>query len=182
MARRLDLILVIDIEATCWRGTRPPQEHNEIIQVGIVECTRTGNLSSFSYFVKPKFSSISDYCTELTGIKPQDVEEAPEFPDFCTELKEKIPHLQDYTWASWGDYDRTQFQKNCALYQVKYLFGKTHLNVKNLFALKFSLRKEAGMMKALEILKLPHTGKHHDAADDALNIARILREILWDKI
>jgi len=182
MAKRLDFILVIDVETTCWGKEPPAGQRHEIIQVGITKCGKADHLSSMSYFIKPKFSSISDYCTEFTGIRPQEVNKLGiEFPEFCSELAERIPHLKNYTWASWGDYDRTQFHKNCKLYKVKYPFGRTHLNMKNLFALKFDLPKEVGIMEALEILKLPHIGKLHDGADDALNIARILKKILWNK-
>lgn len=180
MAKRLDFVLVIDVEATCWEKKPPAGQWHEIIQVGIIKCSPRGCFESMSYFIKPKFSSISDYCTELTGIRPEEVDKLGiEFPEFCTELAERIPYLKEYTWASWGDYDRTQFHKNCKFYKVKYPFGRTHLNIKNLFALKFNLPKEVEMIKTLEILKLPHIGKHHDAIDDAMNIARILRKILW---
>ena len=32
MARKLDHILVIDIEATCWQGEPPPGQRSEIIK------------------------------------------------------------------------------------------------------------------------------------------------------
>jgi len=37
MARRLDQIIVLDVESTCWDGPPPPGEENEIIEIGI--CT-----------------------------------------------------------------------------------------------------------------------------------------------
>ena len=37
MAKRLDHILVIDIESTCWQGGFPPRgEANDIIEIGLV--------------------------------------------------------------------------------------------------------------------------------------------------
>ena len=35
MSGKLDKILVVDIEATCWEGKPPAGEQNEIIEVGI---------------------------------------------------------------------------------------------------------------------------------------------------
>ena len=35
MAGKLDQILVIDIEATCWEGQPPEHEESEIIEIGI---------------------------------------------------------------------------------------------------------------------------------------------------
>ncbi|MHA1305508.1 MAG: DNA polymerase III, partial [Candidatus Heimdallarchaeaceae archaeon] len=113
------------------------------------------------------------------GITSEDIKNTNyDFPTFCKKIKERIPHLKDYTWGSWGDYDRRQFERNCKLYRVPYSFGATHINIKNLFALKYKLKKEVGMMKALEVLGLPHFGTHHNGLDDAINIANILREIL----
>ena len=34
MARKLDRILVVDIEATCWEGNPPPGQTSEIIEIG----------------------------------------------------------------------------------------------------------------------------------------------------
>jgi inhibitor of KinA sporulation pathway (predicted exonuclease) len=81
-------------------------------------------------------------------------------------------------WASYGDYDRRQFEQQCRSFQVNYPFGPTHINVKNFFAIAHQLPKEVGMAKALEILQLPLEGTHHRAGDDAWNIARIFAELL----
>jgi len=35
MSKKLDKILVIDVEATCWQGKNPAGESNEIIEIGI---------------------------------------------------------------------------------------------------------------------------------------------------
>jgi inhibitor of KinA sporulation pathway (predicted exonuclease) len=35
MAVQLDVIIVIDVEATCWEGYPPPGQDKEIIEIGI---------------------------------------------------------------------------------------------------------------------------------------------------
>ena len=35
MARKLDRILVVDVEATCWEGDPPPGQISEIIEIGL---------------------------------------------------------------------------------------------------------------------------------------------------
>ena len=52
------------------------------------------------------------------------------------------------------------------------------INVKTLFAITRSLRREVGMSKALQILGMPLEGTHHRGGDDAWNIAGILCDIL----
>lgn len=47
-----------------------------------------------------------------------------------------------------------------------------------LFAIKYNLDKEVGMMEALELSKLEHTGTHHRGQDDSLNISNLLIHLL----
>ena len=48
---------------------------------------------------------------------------------------EKEYHSKDRLWASWGDYDRWQFERACKEAGVPYPFGTSRLNVKSLFSL-----------------------------------------------
>lgn len=74
-------------------------------------------------------------------------------------------------WASWGDYDRDQFTRQCRDSGVDYPFGDRHTNVKAAFAEAHRLRKRPGMARALEIAGLPLEGRHHCGEDDVWNIA-----------
>jgi len=64
------------------------------------------------------------------------------------------------------------------LHKRAYLFGGTHLNIKNLFALKWGLSKEVDLKKALKILNKELVGQHHNALDDALNTIEIFKACL----
>ena len=80
-------------------------------------------------------------------------------------------------FASWGDYDRRQLERDCKLHRVKYPFGKRHLNVKQLFADRWHCRP-CGMFQALEMARLGLEGTHHRALDDARNVTRLLVQLL----
>ncbi len=180
MARKLDRIYIVDVEATCWEEKPPDGQVSEIIQVGIVEFDLpSGGISSkVSHNIRPQYSEVSDFCTKLTGIAPKELEGERTFSQVCDTIKERFPHLEDYTWASYGDYDKKQFKEMSDLHKRPYLFGRTHINIKNLFALRWELRKEVGMRKALKILDKELVGQHHNALDDALNTTEILRACL----
>ena len=70
------MLLIVDLEATCWEMQRAPNGdsqsiHNmEIIEVGCALATRKGNLlDAHSFLVRPTRNPVlSDFCTELTGI------------------------------------------------------------------------------------------------------------------
>jgi len=180
MARKLDRVYIVDIEATCWKEKRPDGQISEIIQVGIVEFDLpSGSISSkVSHNIRPQYSKVSEFCTELTGITPGELEGEKNFSEFLNNVKERFPHLKNYTWASYGDYDRKHFKEMSDLHKRPYLFGRTHINIKNLFALKWGLKKEVGMRKALRILNKELVGQHHNALDDALNITEIFKACL----
>lgn len=179
MSRKLDKVYVVDVEATCWKGKPPGGNISEIIQVGMVELN--SNVRNM-WMISPGYSDVSEFCTELTGITKSQLVGCYSFPAFLSVLRSEYPKLRDCTWAAWGDYDRRQFARNCELYTVRYPFGRTFINVKNLFALKYGLEKEIGLSKALTKLGKSFEGRQHDAMDDASNVARILRVLLGDEL
>jgi inhibitor of KinA sporulation pathway (predicted exonuclease) len=180
MAKLLDKIAVVDIEATCWNGNAPEGMVSDIIEIGICLLdVRTGEISdNRGIIVKPERSTVSDFCTELTTLTPAFVEqEGISFKEACAILR-KDYQTQSRAWASFGAYDQKQFLRQCGDLGIGYPFGPSHINVKTLFALKNKLGHEVGMDGALKFLKIPLEGTHHRGVDDARNIAKILHEIL----
>jgi len=147
---------------------------------GIVEFNLlSGSISSkVSHNIRPQYSEVSEFCTELTGITPEELEGEKNFSQVYDMIKERFPHLKNYTWASYGDYDRKHLKEMSDLHKIPYFFGRTHINIKNLFALKWRLSKEVGLRKALKILDKELVGQHHIALDDALNTTEIFKACL----
>ncbi|MBB2149719.1 3'-5' exonuclease [Pedobacter gandavensis] len=180
MANKLDKIVIVDIEATCWNTGQPKGMESDIIEVGVCLLDiRTGEISeNRGILVRPERSEISTFCTELTTISLEMIEkDGIEFKEACRILKEEYLS-QGRPWASFGAYDQKQFQKQCTAMSIGYPFGPSHINVKTLFALKKKLSNEKGMSAALSLLKIPLEGTHHRGVDDANNIAKILNWIL----
>ena len=179
MARSLDVILVVDVESTCWKGTPPPGQSSEIIEVGLcpIDVPTLTRLERQSILIKPAQSEISDFCTQLTTLTPEMFCNAGTLSDAVRVLKTEH-HSKDRLWASWGDYDRRQFERVCTDQDVGYPFGPGHLNVKTLFATALGLRHEVGLDGACQKLGLTMEGTHHRGDDDAWNIAGILCKLL----
>lgn len=175
---RRDKIIIIDIEATCWRGKPPPGQENEIIEVGVcLYDVRSDALSDKrGIFVRPEKSVVSAFCTELTTITPQQVEAGVTFGDVCA-LLERDYDARNRLWVSWGDYDRRMFKEQCRHRNIRYPFSDKYLNLKRLFAELYKGQRQ-GMKQALEALGLPLEGTHHRGADDAWNIGRLLQTLL----
>jgi inhibitor of KinA sporulation pathway (predicted exonuclease) len=179
VARQLDQIVVIDVEATCWESTPPTGQEPEIIEIGICALS-AGNrqrLEGRSVLVRPQRSTVSAFCTRLTTLTQEQVSTGLAFAEACAQLQKEFL-TKERVWASYGDYDRRQFERQCRAERITYPFGPSHLNVKTLFALVHGLPHEVGMDEALKTLHLPLEGTHHRAGDDAWNIALILATLL----
>ncbi len=179
MAKRLDLILVVDVESTCWNGDPPPGEDNEIIEIGVcpLEVASGKRRDKRSILVRPERSRVSPFCTTLTTLTQADVDAGVSFKEACATLRGEFK-AQDRLWASYGDYDRRMFERQCQARGVPFPFGPSHLNVKTLFAVTYALSREVGMDEALERAGLPLQGTHHRGGDDAYNIAGLLAHLL----
>ena len=172
-----DAILVVDLEATCWRGNPPTGMCSEIIEFGIavVDFRTKELLESESLIVKPTHSEISEFCTELTTITQEYINiHGIEFEEACDILRSKYKS-ERRLWTSWGKYDFTQIEKDCKLKNVKFPMGRDHYNLKPLFSFKNNLNVDLGVDTALQHLGLSFEGTHHRGVDDAINISRILK-------
>ncbi|MHA1275610.1 MAG: exonuclease domain-containing protein [Candidatus Helarchaeota archaeon] len=181
MAIQLDVIIVIDVEATCWKGDPPHGQEKEIVEIGIclVDAEKAEKIegSKRSIIVRPEKSAVSKFCTELTNLTQEDVAKGISLGEACRILKEE--YLADtHTWASWGDYDKWQFETECKSKNLEFPFSHSHINVKNMFALQYGLKKEVGLEKAMKIMGKKFIGRIHRGADDAYNIALILAELI----
>ena len=182
VARLLDQIIVVDIECTCWEGKPPPGQESEIIEVGL--CTLAAasgvRLERRSLLVRPTRSTVSPFCTQLTTLTQAMVETGVSFSRVCAILQDEY-RSSERVWATFGDYDRQQFQRQCLASGIVYPFSPSHINIKTLFGLAHRLRHEIGMPQALEMLGLPLEGTHHRGGDDAWNAARVLAAVLWKR-
>lgn len=179
MAKKLDKILVVDVEATCWEADPPPGQVSEIIEIGlcVLDVATSERSAPRAIMVKPQQSTLSEYCMQLTTITLDMLADGLAFADACALLQEEY-HAHRRTWASYGDYDRLQFIKQCEERDLPYPFGRTHINVKNLLALQFKLKREVGLSQGMRLLDMPFKGTLHRGADDAWNIAAVLSQVL----
>ncbi len=182
MTRRYDQILVVDIECTCWERHTPPDQENEIIEIGLCMLKpATGErVEKRSLLVRPERSTVSDFCTSLTTLTQAQVERGMSFSEACLILEKQYRGRQR-VWASYGDYDRQQFERQCAARGIQYPFSPSHLNIKTLFTLIRGMRHDLGMAQAMEQMQIPLEGRHHRGDDDAWNTAAMLHQLLTER-
>jgi len=173
-------IIVLDVESTCWEPRPPKGQISQIIEIGLCLLDlKTQKVSDKrSILIKPDQSEVSPFCTKLTTITQEMLDqEGVSYEEAC-EILARDFNAKNRPWASWGDYDKKMFEKGSRQQNVPYPLGRRHLNAKLLFALKHRLKKEIGMPRALEMLNIPLEGTHHRGDDDAWNIAKLLANCL----
>lgn len=181
----MSLLNVVDIEATCWQGEPPPGQVSEIIEIGVcvLDLHTLERVEKRSLLVRPQRSEVSEFCTRLTTLTAGQVAGGLSFGDACAALRREF-RTDSRPWASWGEYDRRQFQTQCRRAGVPYPFSVHHTNAKQRYAQGSGLRK-MGLAGALQHARLPLEGTHHRGADDAWNIAalvvKMLREGHWQE-
>ncbi|GIG71528.1 3'-5' exonuclease [Phytomonospora endophytica] len=166
---------VVDVEATCWQGQVPPGQSNEIIEIGlcVVDLATRERVAKHRILVRPARSTVSAFCTELTGLTQEEVDTGVSFEEACA-LLDTEHRARSRAWASWGDYDRKQFERQCQRGRAVYPFSSRHTNAKAVFTASFGMRKRPGMAQALNLAGLPLDGRHHSGADDAWNIGALV--------
>ena len=177
--KTFDRIVVVDVEATCWAADPPPDQTSEIIEIGVclLNVANGERLDRESILVRPMQSSVSAFCTQLTSLTQEQVEQGISFEEACSILCTRFK-TKERAWASYGDYDRGMFERQCKRQEVKYPFSAGHINVKTLLAAICGLKHETGLSKALKLLGVPLEGTHHRGVDDAWNIAGVLSRII----
>ncbi|MHA1267353.1 MAG: exonuclease domain-containing protein [Candidatus Helarchaeota archaeon] len=179
MAKINQIINIVDIEATCWENKAPIGQEMEIIEIGICAVNRdTGEiLEKRDILVRPQNSIVSDYCTQLTTLTQLQVNSGISLKEACAILEREFDSKQR-VWASWGDFDKKQFERECGAKNISYPFGLEHINLKKLFAKKMKLPQEIEVKEALQLLGLKFEGTYHRAIDDVYNIAIIYAKLL----
>jgi inhibitor of KinA sporulation pathway (predicted exonuclease) len=170
---------VVDVEATCWQDAVPDGQLSEIIEIGlcVVDVAGRMRVERDRILVRPVRSRVSEFCTALTGLTQEEVDAGIGFAEACTVLTDRH-QASSRLWASWGDYDRKQFERQCAAAEVQYPFASRHVNAKALFAETHDRQRPLGMARALSYAGLPLDGRHHSGADDAWNIAALVLHLM----
>ncbi len=172
--------LVLDLEATCDEQHRIPREETEIIEIGAVLCDggSLAPLAEFQTFVRPRrHPNLTAFCTKLTSITQRDVDGAPPFAEAMAMLGRWLAARAaggQFTFCSWGDYDRAQLQREASRNGVRVPLGPRHLNLKQAFRDASGADTKLGVGGALRRIGFQFEGTAHRGIDDARNIARLL--------
>lgn len=187
MTNAFDKLVVLDFEATCQPGGAPaPQEIIEFPSV-LVSLRERAVLDEFSSFVRPvHHPGLSEFCTELTGIRQEDVDGAPTFLEVLARHQAWLAghgllgpaDAPRFAFVTCGDWDlATMLPVQCAavglgMHELPRVYRRW-INIKKIYVERMRTSKGDGMPAMLRGLGLELEGRHHRGIDDCHNIARI---------
>nr|APG77551.1 RdRp [Beihai hepe-like virus 2] len=165
--------LYLDFEATCDDKFIV----QEIIEFPVIGYQDQKEVFRFHAYVKPKRSRVTPYCTNLTGITQQKVDQCEEFivvyDAFLEWFKQHVKG--DFLFITCGDWDLNKMLPSQLIYykrSIDPIFRK-YKNLKHIFRDQFKFKKTVDMMQMLQYLNIAHYGVHHSGIDDCVNIAAI---------
>lgn len=172
---------VLDLELSCYPdGIFPEGERQEIIEIGLTtvdlrDMRIVGTPRSIP--IIPTMSSISPFCTELTGwtetlLKKQGVP----FEEAIRRLTEKYGSKSRLLVTDSAG-DRKALDWQCAMFGKSTPFGDDELNVSILYSLLTGEFFNVSLEAKLEKLGLKFEGRPHRADSDSMNIARLFIEV-----
>ena len=174
--------IVLDLE---WNQPSSPRAmvknpvclKGEIIQIGAVKMDENLEIiDTFKIMVKPKYyRSMHKKVSRLTSITDDDLEYGfpfkqalSYFNNWCT---------QDCIFLTWGGDDVRTLNSNLMVHKMQYYSIPKTYDIQRLFSRQITRdRRQYGLTQALELVNEPACIAH-DALNDAINTARILRHL-----
>jgi 3'-5' exoribonuclease 1 len=184
-------LAVCDVEATCEESGFKGYEH-EIIEFPVVVVDlESGEIhDEFHSYVRPTVNTtLSDFCTRLTGITQPQIDTSPALPEVLAQFEEwRVDKGLEYSeegrnfaFAADGPWDLRYFlHGECSRKGIaKAAYFDKWVNVKQLFA-DFYQTKTCKIHKMLEKQGMRFEGRLHSGIDDTRNIARIAIRLRQD--
>lgn len=178
-AQKFDYLLALDFEATCLRDRQiQPQE---IIEFPCLKIA-TSNFSvtsQFHSYVKPRFHpQLSEFCTELTGILQETVDEQPELPEVLKHFEIWLKDTPNFAIVTCGDWDlKTCLPKQCTAYGLATPeWAKRWINLKKSHQ-SVHRKFPRSLNEILVTNGLRFEGRPHSGIDDTKNIVNAVQAL-----
>jgi len=182
VAQKFEYLLVMDFEATCERHeVLKPQEIIEV-PCAVLSTYDWQLKDTFHTYVKPRVRPIlTPFCTELTGIMQETVDDQPYFADvfprFCEWLTEGeyFDKSEKSSFVTCGNWDlKTMLPSQCDLDGIT-----LPDQFKQWIDLKYTFCESTGyypksLKDMLARLNLPLKGRLHSGIDDVKNMVSII--------
>ena len=154
----------------------------EIIQIGAIKLDSHFNIiDTFNSYVKPQlYKSIHPFVGKMTGIKIEDVKDAPTFSQVYKDFKKFVSSKKNTVLCVWGTGDLKELFRNITYYDLPYKsLTKSYINIQYYASRYFDnpAGKSIGLQNAIQILNLEQDKSYHNALNDAYYTAQVFIRI-----
>lgn len=171
---KIKYILTIDLEMTCDNHPHFTRQDQEIIEIGwLLQDLNYNIIKQNNFFVKPLINpKITDYCTNLTGIVQEDVQNCFPLRIELARWLSELPNSDSLILAAWGA-DPILLQTELTDQETEYPFYEEFINIK--LVDNFNCKTRRSLKTAIEDLGLILEKPHHRALPDAITASKILQ-------
>jgi len=136
-------------------------------------------VDDFCQFVRPKLHpEISPFCTKLTSIVQDDIEDAPLFDEAISNFEDWVGFDRTRSvLMSWGEFDRRQFANDARLHDLDLPWLKYWACLQRHYSRWKGSKNQIGLKNALDIEGLSFDGTQHRAIEDARNMAKLFAKV-----
>lgn len=159
----------------------------EIIQIGAVKLDENLYIiDKLNLYIKPNlYKTIHPYVEKITGITKDFLNDKPSFSEVIPIFAKFIENEDDCIFCVWGSSDLRALYRNLSYYNLlnKDLILK-YIDIQNIATnyLKFNKGGFIGLKTAIESFNLPIKKEFHNALNDAIYTAEILKIVKSDNI
>lgn len=174
-------IIVLDLEFTSVNKEHKQEKRiskYEIIQIGAVKIGPSNKIEdTFSTFVQPEYSNVSEKVTELTGITDEMLQEAPVYKDAMDKFFDWIGE-DDAIINSWSKTDKEQLISESTL--KAYHNGRLDemldkwVDFQVVYGAMLGFKSQLSLKNAIQSVDYDFKGSQHSALSDAYNTAELL--------
>ena len=174
------LYALVDLECTCSEGNEIDRQNMETIEIACAIVNKNGEIiDELDIFIKPiDNSELTVFCTELTGITQEQVNNGVSLNEGIHKLNEFLNQHNVDAWCSWGYFDKNQLAREAerkGIYKSNAIFFVVpHINLSTKYVATNKLKRKVGLRKALSQNNMKFIGRPHNGMDDVRNTARLL--------
>ena len=183
-------LCVMDVEATCDRSNKGWVHEIIELPVVLVDLHTLTIVDEFQSYVRPTVNTtLTEFCTQLTGITQSQVDAAPTLPEVLEKVDAFLTSqgldytgdTRDFAFATDGPWDLMHFlDGECNRKDIpKPAYFDKWVNIKDLYADFYRVRR-CKIAKMLEGQGMKFEGRLHSGIDDTRNIARIAMKLASD--
>ncbi len=158
---------------------------NEIIQIGAALLDEEFRIADqFNCFVKPQYGELTRSIRRLTGIRPQDLADAPKIAEALKLFSSWLPK-EDVTVVAWSDNDERQLRQEMGAKAIRnervWKLFDNWLDCQPMFSEKLNTGRIYNLEEALIASDVVTEGRAHNGLVDAVNTALLYAKMMTEK-